>query len=96
MYSRVVTANVLPDKLDEVIRLWRDSVAPANSQQKGWISARMLVNRKTGKAIVVALWETEADLQASAGPYLQEQLAKFVGLLAAPPVEELFEVAAEG
>lgn len=96
MYSRVVTANILPDKLDEAIRVWRDSVAPANSQQKGWVSARMLVDRKTNKAVVVAIWETEADLKASGGAYLQGQLDKFTDLLATPPVEELFEVAAEG
>jgi hypothetical protein len=96
MYSRVVTARVYPDRLDEAIRLWRDSVVPANRQQKGWVSGRMLVDRVTGKAVVVALWETQADLQATSGPYLQEQLAKFASLFIEPPVEELYEVAAEG
>lgn len=96
MYSRVVTAQVLPDKLDEAIRVWRDSVVPANSQQKGWVSARMLVDRKTNRAMVVAIWETEADIQASGGEYLKGQFAKFAGLLATPPIEETFEVVAEG
>ena len=96
MYARVVTAQVLPGKLDEAIRIWQDSVVPANSQKRGWVSARMLVNRDTNKAIVVALWETENDLLESGGTYLQIQFAKFVELLVAAPVEEIFEVAAEG
>jgi hypothetical protein len=96
MQARVVTAWVSPENLDEAIRLWRDSVVPANKKQKGWVSGRMLVDRATGKAVVVGLWRTQADLQATSGPYLQTQFAKFTTLFTAPPVEELYEVAAEG
>jgi quinol monooxygenase YgiN len=96
MYSRVVTAQVLPGKLEEAIRVWQDTVLPSNSQKTGWVSARMLVNRQTNKAMVIAIWESEDALQESGGTYLQIQYAKFVELLAAPPVEEIFEVGAEG
>jgi quinol monooxygenase YgiN len=96
MYSRVITAQVLPDKLEEAIRVWRDTVVPANIKKTGWVSARMIVNRQTNKAMVIAIWESEDALQESGGTYLQIQFAKFVELLASPPVEEIFEVAAEG
>jgi hypothetical protein len=46
--------------------------------------------------MVIAIWESEDALQESGGTYLQIQFAKFVELLASPPVEEIFEVAAEG
>jgi hypothetical protein len=95
MYSRVITAQVLSGKLEEAIHVWRDSVLPANSQKTGWVSGRMLVNRQTNKAIVIAIWETEDALRESGGTYLQIQFAKFVELLATAPVEEIFEVAAE-
>ena len=97
MYARVVTAQVSPDKVEEGIRLWRDSVMPAARQQKGFKSGRLLVDRKTGKITSVGLWETEADIQASgeSSAYMQEQLAKFASLFTAPPVVEHYEVAVE-
>jgi heme-degrading monooxygenase HmoA len=97
MYARAVTLHVSPDKLDEVIQIFRDSVIPAARQQTGFRSGRLLVNRQTGKAISVGLWETEADLQASGqgSTYLQEQLAKAASLVTAPPVVEQYEVAVE-
>jgi len=48
MYARVTTTQISPDKADEAIRLWRDSVMPAAKQQKGFKSGRLLVNRKNG------------------------------------------------
>ena len=97
MYARVTTVQVSPDKVNEAIRLWRDSVMPAAKQQKGFKSGRLLVDRKTGRAVSVGLWETEADTQATGegSAYMQEQLAKFASLFTAPPVIEHYEVAAE-
>ena len=97
MYARVTTVQVSPDKVDEAIRLWRESVMPAAKQQKGFKSGRLLVDRKTGRAVSVGLWETEADTQATGegSAYMQEQLAKFASLFTAPPVIEHYEVAAE-
>jgi heme-degrading monooxygenase HmoA len=80
--------------VDEVIRLWRDSVLPSVKQQKGFKSVRLLVERKTGKVMSMGLWETEADFQATA-EWNQEQIIKFAGLMTAPPVVEGYEVAVE-
>ena len=97
MYARVVTAQISPDRVDEAIRLFRDSITPAAREQKGFQSGRLLVDRKTGKVISVGLWETEADIQATGegSVYLQEQLAKFASLFTAPPIVEHLEVAVE-
>ena len=97
MYARVTTVQVSPDKIEEAIRLWRDSVMPAAREQKGFKSGRLLVDRKTGKGISIGLWETEADIRASAegSAYFQAQIAKFAGLFTAPPIVEHYEVGAE-
>ena len=97
MYARVVTAQVSPDKMEEAIRVWRDSVASALKQQKGFKSGRLLVDRKTGKVVAAAVWETEADLQATGegSAFFQEQVAKLAGFFTAPPVAEHYEVAVE-
>jgi heme-degrading monooxygenase HmoA len=95
MYARIVTVQVQPDKIEEAISIFQNSVIPAAKQQKGFISLMLLTDtdRSTGKGISVGLWETEVDLKASeASGYLQEQLAKFGGVFAAPPVQEAYEV----
>ena len=48
------------------------------------------------KNVSIALWETEDDMKASEkSGYLQEQIAKFAAVLAAPPTTEHFEVAVQ-
>jgi quinol monooxygenase YgiN len=95
MYARVVSGQYQPGKMDEGIQLFRDFLTPAAKEQgsKGLLG---LVDRATGKAISITLWETEADLQASeTSGYYQEQLAKFAPLFTGPPQREVYEVAAQ-
>ena len=96
MYARVVTVHIQPDRLDEVIQVFRDSISPVAKQQKGNKGGYLLTDRKTGKAISVALWETEADMEAGeTGDYLREQIAKVASAFTAAPVAEHFEVSVE-
>ena len=97
MHARIVTAQVLPENVNEDIKIWRDSVVPAVKTQKGFKRGYLLVNRKTGKVVTVGLWESEADMQATGegSAFLQEQLAKLAKLNTAPPVVEHYEVAVE-
>ncbi len=93
MYARVTITQILPGKTDEAISVFRDSVVPAAKQQKGSKGAYLLTDRKTGKGISIALWETEAEMTASeTSGYYQQQLAKFKNLFGAPPVRESYEV----
>jgi len=97
MYARLFSVQVAPDKLDEFIALWHNAMLPAAKEQVGWKSARLLVDRKTGKAVVAGIWETEADAMATStgSSYAQGQLARLSSLLTAPPVIEHYEVAGE-
>lgn len=97
MYARVGTVQYQPGKQDEGIQLYRESILPEARQQRGFKGAMGLVDRSTGKAISITLWETEADAQVSGtgSAYLQAQLAKFASLLAAAPVVETYEVAVQ-
>jgi hypothetical protein len=94
MYARNVTAQTSPEKVDEAIQLWRESVAPSTKEQKDFKGAYLFVERSTGKIRTVGLWETESDLQASVG-WNQEQIAKFVSFFSAPATIEHFEVIAQ-
>jgi heme-degrading monooxygenase HmoA len=83
--------------MDEFVRLWHDAMAPLAQQQPGWRSARLLVDREAGKAVVVGFWESEADAMVSGvgSAYAQEQQALLGDLATEPPKMEHYEVAGE-
>ncbi len=95
MHARVATVQYQPGKMDEGIQLYRESMLPETRQQRGFKGAMGLVDRSTGKSILITLWQTEADAQASgtSSAYLQAHIAKFASLWAAAPVFETYEVA---
>ena len=93
MYARVTSGQLHPDKIDEATRIYRESITPALKQAKGFKTLLVLADRATGKGLVITLWETEAELQASqtSGLY-QEQAAKLAQLLASMSSVETYEV----
>ena len=94
MHARVTVSQIKPDKFDEALALYRDSVVPTAKNQKGFKGLLNLSDRTTGKGLSIVFWETEADMQAGeASGYYQQQLAKFKDLFAAPPVKEHYELA---
>ena len=93
MFARVTIGQFLPARMDEATGIYRDSVVPAAKQQKGFNGLYVLGDRKTGKGLTIALWETEADMLAGENSgYYQQQVAKFKDLFSAPPVREAYEV----
>ncbi|WIG60003.1 MAG: hypothetical protein OJF49_002751 [Ktedonobacterales bacterium] len=94
MHARLTTVQYQPGKIDDGVRVIRDSISPAARQQQGCTHLFGLIDRASGKGIAISLWETEADLRASETTgYYQQQVAKITPLLAAPPVRETCEVA---
>jgi len=93
MKARVVTVQIQPSKLDESIRIFRDSVVPAASEYTGCHAVFLATDQSSGKGVSITIWD-EQELQSSeSSGYLQEQFGKFAGLFAAPPIREVYDVA---
>lgn len=93
MYAIAVTSQIQMDKIEEAAAIFRDSVVPAYKQLSGFKNALLLIDPATGKGIGISLWESEADKAAvQTSGALQEQLAKFSAVLAAPPTPNTYEV----
>lgn len=91
MYARVTTLSGSPDNADAGIANFRDNVVPyAKSEGKGAI---LLIDRNSGKAIAVTLWEDEAAMRASeeSANALRADAAEQMG--AQQPTVERYEVA---
>ena len=100
MHVRMLRVQVPPEKMDAFIQLWHDEMLPFARTQKGWKSARLLVDREAGKTLIIGLWETEADARASGNmqdTHVQQQQAIAARLLGARPVVEMeyYEVAGD-
>jgi len=93
MYARVITLQSLPGKLDELIEIGANAVAPLMQQQLGCKLITLLTDSIANKVLVVGFWESEAHLLASEqeGVY-QEQMTKLKHLLATLPLRELYAV----
>lgn len=91
MYARIINSQFVSDKTDEVVSIWRDKVAPAVKQAKGFKGAYLLGDRGTNKGITVTLWETKEDADAM-NASMAQTLTLFDGFFAAQPSLETYEV----
>lgn len=97
MYTRLTILNVKPEKIQEAIETFRKSVIPAAKLQKGFVAAYLLQDRQTGKGMALTFWKSEAAALANEhNLYYQEQLVKFIEMLASPPIREGYEVRVKG
>ena len=93
MFSRLTIMEVKPDKIDETIRIYRESVIPEAKKQRGFLGAYLLLDRKVAKGISLTLWSSEKDASANEDNlYYQEQLVKFLNFYSGPPIKEGYEV----
>jgi heme-degrading monooxygenase HmoA len=97
MYARVTIATAKLDKIDEIDKIMRDSILPAAKKQKGFKGFYDLTDKKTGKGMIIVLWNSEADMAAGeSSSYYKEQVAKVAPFLATPPILEHYEVTVKG
>jgi heme-degrading monooxygenase HmoA len=96
VYARVSTVKVQADKVDEAVRIFRESVIPALEGQVGFAGALLLTQPESGQGISITLWASPEDQAASeTSGFYREQLAKFAGLFTMTPVRELYEVSVQ-
>ena len=97
MHASVTIITARPDKIDEVIKVYRDSVVPAFKKQKGFKGYYVLTDYNTGKGMSISLWNTDADMMANENSeFQQDQAAKVVPTLSGTPTIEHYEVSVRG
>ena len=93
MFARTTTMQLKIAFIDDALEVYKNSIVPAAKAQRGFIELSLFLDRKSGKAISTALWETEEDAKANEeSHYYQEQLVKLLSYYADPPIKEGFEV----
>lgn len=93
MHARLTTLQLRRDRLQDALDTVRDSVVPAAREQHGFESMLVASDPETGRALVISVWATEADMRAGeSSGYYQEQISKIADALAGQPVREAYEV----
>jgi quinol monooxygenase YgiN len=64
MHARVTSLSGSPDEVDAGIANFRENVVPF-TREEGGKGALLLVDRSSGRAIAITLWEDEQALTAS-------------------------------
>jgi heme-degrading monooxygenase HmoA len=98
MFARVTTIRGSADRMDEMdeaIRNYQAQAVPTVQSQSGFKGTYLLVDRQSGKALAITLWESEQAMQQSesAVAQLRAQAAQQVG--GGEPTVEHYEVAVQ-
>jgi heme-degrading monooxygenase HmoA/predicted ester cyclase len=64
-FARVHINQMKPEKMAEVMQMYRERLVPVIKSQKGFLGLYRLTNDTTGKSISITLWDSEADAMAS-------------------------------
>ena len=64
MHARVSIRQIQPGKMEEAIRIVKESGGPAARQRPGYGGGITLADRSTGKVLNITLWQTEEDMMA--------------------------------
>jgi heme-degrading monooxygenase HmoA len=92
VYARVANIRFPPDMRDEVVRVG-SGFTPILRSQRGFKGLQVLTNPGAGKGMIVSVWETEADAEASeATPSYVGQMIMMSSFLHESLAPETYEV----
>jgi hypothetical protein len=63
MYAQLVEGGTSPELREEMDRIVREEMLPALELEAGFAGTLNLVDRTTGEAMMLMLWETRADAE---------------------------------
>ena len=92
MHARVNIRQIQPGKMEEALRIVRESGGPAAGRRPGYGGGILLADSSTGKALFITLWQTEADMMAGETPAdRQRQIDMYSDITIGPIVTEHYE-----
>jgi hypothetical protein len=82
MYAQLVKGGTTPDRRSEMDRIVTDELVPALHDEPGFAGALNLVDRETGNALMLILWETADQANRSLSAYGQRFLKALASIAA--------------
>jgi len=82
MYAQLIEGGTTPDLRREMDRLVTDEMVPALQDEPGFSGALNLIDRQTGNAMMIVLWDTEAQARRALAEYGSAFLRALAGVAA--------------
>ncbi len=96
MFARLVSAQARSDKLNEMIRIWKEKDIPLMKGVKGYRGAYLITDRKTDRGVSLTLWDSEKDAIADEQSALhRKQIDMYKGLFTGEITHQRYEVSAQ-
>ena len=92
-YARVVRLKGDPNRVQETITVWTQHILPLLKKQRGFTGVTLVGNRKSGDALSVSYWDTEATMKEARGQVRPQALKVFAGIGASIVEDDECEVA---
>jgi hypothetical protein len=83
MYAQLIEGGTTPDRREEMDRIVTDEMVPALHAEPGFAGALNLVDRDSGNALMIVLWDDEAQAKrplAQYGGAFLKSLASVMGI----------------
>jgi hypothetical protein len=82
MYAQVIEGGTTPPHRDAMDRIVTDEMLPALAAEPGYAGALNVVDRESGDAMMIVLWETEAQARRALPEYGSAFLKALAGIAA--------------
>jgi hypothetical protein len=82
MYAQLIEGGTTPDRRTDMDRIVTDEMVPALNAEAGFAGALNLVDRTTGDAMMIVLWETESQARRALAEYGQSFLKALASVAA--------------
>jgi hypothetical protein len=82
MYAQLIQGGTTPDRRTDMDRIVTDELVPALEAEPGYAGALNLVDRDSGDAMMVILWETEEQAHRALPEYGQAFLKALASITA--------------
>ena len=94
MFARTTEMEVRPSVLEDILGILKDKVLPVTQTRAGMRSSSVLVERASGKVVVLTVWETQEAARADdTGKLIQQHIAELSRYVTSVMVTERYEVA---
>jgi hypothetical protein len=90
-----VTVQTKKERTEELVALYKNELIPAGREQPGFMGMWLHLDRKTGKALSVSRWDTEANMLASESGFLARSMAAVAPMIDGEAVTDRYEVVAQ-
>lgn len=80
MYAQLIEGGTTPDRRGEMDRIVTDEMVPALHEEPGFAGALNLVDRDSGDALMIVLWESEAAARRPLAEYGSAFLRALAGV----------------